>query len=122
MESLSAALYIRVSSAHQNVAMQRTELIEFAKRRHWKIAKVYADEGFSGTRQRRPGLDLLLADCRQRKVDVVCVWKVDRLGRSLHHLISTLLEFRTLGISFVSYTEGIDSTSPQSGLLFNILG
>ena len=70
----------------------------------------------------RPGRDGLMADCRKGIVDVVVVWKFDRFGRSLRHLVTALAEFKSLGIDFVSATEGVDTTSPAGELVFQIFG
>lgn len=80
------------------------------------------DEGVSGTQRRRPQLDALLRDAHRRLFDVVLVWKFDRFARSLKHLIDSLEEFRALGINFVSYTEGVDTTTPSGQLLFHVVG
>ncbi len=75
----------------------------------------------SGAKDRRPALDRLLADARKRKFDVVLCWRLDRLGRSLRHLVLTLEEFQVLGIAFVSLAEGIDATTPAGKLQMHIL-
>ena len=70
----------------------------------------------------RPALQELMAACRQRKIDVVLVWKFDRFARSLRHLVTALEEFKHLGVDFISATEGIDTTLPSGELVFQILG
>lgn len=76
----------------------------------------------SGAKDRRPGLDQLVADARRRRFDAVVVWKLDRLGRSLRHLVLLLMEeLQQLGIALVSLGEGLDLSTPagrlQAGLL-----
>ncbi len=63
-----------------------------------------------------------MKDAHKRLFDVVLVWKFDRFARSLKHLIESLDEFSCLGIDFVSYTEGVDTTTPSGQLLFHIVG
>jgi DNA invertase Pin-like site-specific DNA recombinase len=70
----------------------------------------------------RPQLDALIKDPHRRVFDVVLVWRFDRFARSLKHLIDSLEEFRALGIDFVSFTEGIDTTTPSGQLLFHVVG
>src|ERR1700751_6223282 len=65
---------------------------------------------------------MLLADARRRRFDVLVVWRLDRLGRNLKHLITLLEEFQALGIAFVSLAEGIDATTPAGKLQMHILG
>jgi DNA invertase Pin-like site-specific DNA recombinase len=72
----------------------------------------YCDHGISGAKERRPALDELLKDARRRRFDVLVVWRLDRLGRNLRHLINLLDELRALGVEFVSIGEGIDCTTP----------
>jgi DNA invertase Pin-like site-specific DNA recombinase len=86
------------------------------------VFKKYSDKGLSGTVERRPALDALLADCRRQKIDVVVVWKFDRFARSLKQLLNALELFRTLGIAFVSCTEAIDTSLPHGEMLFQIIG
>lgn len=117
-----AALYLRVSTDSQQTDMQESELRAYAKARGWTVQKVFADRGVSGAKDRRPALQELMAACRQRKVDVVVVWKFDRFARSLRHLVTALDEFKRLGIDFISATEGVDTTVPSGELVFQIFG
>src|SRR5205814_376546 len=75
----------------------------------------------SGAKDNRPALDQLLMDARRRRFDVLVVWRLDRLGRNLRHLITLLEEFQALGIAFVSLGEGIDATTPAGKLQMHIL-
>lgn len=115
------AIYARVSTSNgQSPEMQLTELREYATRRGWKISAEYIDHGISGTRERRPQLDRLWADCRKRKVDAVLVYRYDRFARSLRQLVNALDEFRALGINFVSLHEGVDTSTPNGRLVFGL--
>ena len=88
------AMYFRVSTDGQTVENQRRELEAAAHRHCWQVKQVFADEGISGAkgRDKRPGLDALLRGVARRDFDLVATWSVDRLGRSLQDLISTLGE------------------------------
>jgi DNA invertase Pin-like site-specific DNA recombinase len=116
------AIYTRVSTTDQHPAMQERELIGYVRRRNWTVFKKYSDKGISGTVEKRPALDALLADCRRQKIDVVIVWKFDRFARSLKQLLNALELFRTLGIAFVSCTEAIDTSLPHGEMVFQIIG
>ena len=117
-----AATYVRVSTFDQNLQMQTREIRLLAKRRGWRIAEEYADRGVSGAKSRRPQLDRLMADAHKRKFDVVVVWKFDRFARSVSHLLRALETFESLGISFVSLSESIDTSTPSGKLVFTVLG
>jgi DNA invertase Pin-like site-specific DNA recombinase len=117
-----AALYLRVSTDFQQTDMQESELRAYVKARGWTVQGIFADRGISGAKDNRPALQELMAACRQRKVDVVVVWKFDRFARSLRHLVTALDEFKRLRIDFISATEGIDTTVPSGELVFQIFG
>lgn len=120
-EQIRIALYTRVSTHDQSVDMQLSDLRLYCKQRGFVIYKEYSDEGISGTKDRRPSLDELMADARKRKFDAVVVWRFDRFARSTKHLITALEEFRHLGIDFISYQESIDTSSPLGKALFVIV-
>jgi DNA invertase Pin-like site-specific DNA recombinase len=117
-------IYGRVSTSngHQDPELQLRELREYADRRGWKITDEYVDHGVSGSKDSRPALNRLLADAHQRRFDTVLVWKLDRFGRSLKHLINTLGELEARGIAFVSFRDNLDLTTPSGRLMFQIIG
>jgi len=116
-------IYTRVSTAdRQDTKAQENELRALAEKRGWKVFRVYSDRGESGAKERRPALDELWRDCRQRRIDVVCVWSLDRLARSLKQLIESLEEFRRLKVDFVSFKQDFDTTSSAGRLLFHVVG
>jgi len=118
---MKAAIYARVSTFDQEPENQLAELRRYAGARGWTVAE-HIDKGVSGAKDRRPALDALLADARRRRFDVLVVWRLDRLGRNLKHLIGLLDELNALGIAFVSLNEGIDATTPAGKLQMHILG
>ncbi len=95
---MRVAVYCRCSTAEQSVDVQLTGLREYAQARGFEIVSEYLDEGVSGARAKRPALDRLLADARRRRFDGVLVWKLDRLGRNLRHLLALLGELDELGV------------------------
>jgi DNA invertase Pin-like site-specific DNA recombinase len=102
--------------------MQLRELREFVERRGWQISGEYVDRGVSGSKDRRPALDQMMAAAQGRKFDVLLVWKLDRFARSLKHLVNALAEFDALGIAFVSLHDNLDLTTPAGRLMFQIIG
>lgn len=118
---MRAAVYARVSThAGQDPAMQLLEVREFCQRRGWDLTAEFTDVGISGTKERRPQLDQLLAGCRRRRFDAVVVYRYDRFARSLRQLVNALGEFDALGVQFVSIHEGVDTSTPNGRLVFGI--
>jgi DNA invertase Pin-like site-specific DNA recombinase len=120
---MRAAIYARVSTANngQDPRVQTRELGEFCERRGWTLVE-YVDIGISGTKEKRPALDRLMADAHKRKFDVVCVWRFDRFARSVSHLLRALETFQALGIAFVSLSEQLDTSTPTGKMVFTVLG
>jgi DNA invertase Pin-like site-specific DNA recombinase len=121
MKTKRAAIYVRVSTAEQDTGLQETELREYVESRGWSCV-VYRDQGQSGAKNDRPALTALLNDLRRRKADVVVVWALDRLARSLKHLLTIAEECRLLGVDLVSLRQNIDTTLPAGRLTFAVLG
>jgi DNA invertase Pin-like site-specific DNA recombinase len=120
---MKVALYARVSTLNgQHPEMQLGELREYGARRGWQIVGEYVDEGVSGSRERRPQLDRLMSDAHRRKFDLIAVWKIDRFGRSLKHLVNALADLDSLGVAFVSLRDNIDLSTPSGRLMFQIIG
>jgi DNA invertase Pin-like site-specific DNA recombinase len=116
-----AAIYVRCSTVEQETDMQETELLEYCEKRGWSCV-VYRDKGQSGAKNDRPALNAMMNDMRRRKFDVVAVWKLDRLARSLKQLLTIGEECRSLGVDLVSLRQNIDTTLPAGRLTFQILG
>jgi DNA invertase Pin-like site-specific DNA recombinase len=119
-----AALYVRVSTDHQTVENQVSELRQVAGRRGWDVVEIYRDAGISGAkgRDKRPGLDAMLNDANRRKFDVVMSWAIDRLGRSLIDLLGTIQHLEAVGVDLYLEQQNIDTTTPTGKLLFQITG
>ncbi|HEY4930053.1 MAG TPA: recombinase family protein, partial [Terriglobales bacterium] len=117
------ALYARVSTLNgQDPEMQLSELREYASRRAWSITREYVDQGVSGSKESRPELNQLMADAHLRKFDAVLVWKIDRFGRSLKHLVNALADLSACGVAFISFRDNIDLSTPSGRLMFQIIG
>jgi DNA invertase Pin-like site-specific DNA recombinase len=116
-----AALYARISTseARQTPEAQLLPLRDYAERREWKTVE-YVDE-ISGAIAKRPALDELLASARRRAVDVVVVVKLDRLARSVRHLVELAGELQVLGVDLVVLDQAIDTTTSTGRLLFHVL-
>lgn len=121
---LRVAVYARVSTSGngQSPEMQTRELREYAERRGWKVSSEYVDVGISGSKEKRPELDRLMADAHRRRFDAVIVWKFDRFARSVSHLLRALETFNALGIAFVSLSESLDTSTPAGRMVFTVLG
>ena len=115
------AIYSRVSTTDQSCDSQLRDLREYCRARRWDQVTEYVDEGISGTTDRRPALDEMMAVVRKRRVDVVVVAAFDRFGRSVRHLVDTLELFRHLGVEFISLREQIDTGSPLGQAVFTII-
>ena len=118
---MKLAIYARVSTEDQKVDLQLDALRQYAEARQLVIFKEYVDH-ISGAKDSRPALNEMLADARRRRFDAVVVWKIDRLGRSVAHLLTVLSELHALGVSFVSLQEAIDTATPAGKMVFTFLG
>ena len=102
------ALCARVSTLNnQDPEMQLAELREYAGHRGLQIVDEVTDQGVSGCKESRPALTRLMADACRRRFDAVLVWKIDRFGRSLKHLVNALAELAALGVAFISLRDNL---------------
>ena len=115
-----AALYARVSTEEQDVGMQLDELRQVASQRGWNVIE-YLDEGESGAKDSRPALDRMLEDARTGKLDLIAVWKIDRLGRGMIKLVEMIESFRAWGVDFYSLKDpNFDTTTATGKMLFRL--
>ena len=123
-KTIRVALYSRVSTKNkgQDPELQLSELREYAKARGWQIAGEFVDAGVSGTKESRPQLDAMMRLAKARKIDVIAVWKLDRFGRSLKHLVDALAELEAVGVVFVSLRDNLDMSTPAGRLMFHVIG
>src|SRR5258708_1950436 len=126
-----AVLYVRVSTASkskqgeavnfvQNLEVQEQPLRDLVLQRGWQFQQLYSDRA-SGAKEKRPGLNALMADARRGLFDVVVVWRFDRFARSVKQLVLALEEFRALGIDFVSHQEALDTATPMGKAMFTVI-
>ena len=110
-----AAMYLRVSRDDQTTENQSLVLERVAEHRGWVICQIYVDQGISGAkgRDQRPAFDQMLKDAVRGRFDVLMVWSIDRLGRSVLHVANALAELDAAGVSLYSDQQAIDSTSPM---------
>lgn len=119
---MKTAVYVRNSTTEdkQNPETQIRPLKAYCEAREWdyEIFQEFA----SGAKESRPELDKMLQRLRNGEFKRVMVWKIDRLGRSLQHLLTLMSEFKNKNIEFISITEGFDTSTAQGELFFNIVG
>ncbi len=119
-----AAIYARVSTDEQTSVNQLMELRAVAEHCGWVLVAEYTDNGVSGAkgRDKRPGFDALCKAAVRREFDVVLAWSVDRLGRSLQHLVAFLGEIHAKGVDLYLHQQGVDTTTPAGKALFQMMG
>jgi DNA invertase Pin-like site-specific DNA recombinase len=117
------ALYARVSTSNgqQDPEMQLAELREYAARLGLVVTAEYVDH-VSGSKESRPSLNRLMADAHGRRFDAVLVWRIDRWGRSLKHLVTSLADLDAYGVAFVSLRDRLDLSTPSGRLMMQLLG
>jgi DNA invertase Pin-like site-specific DNA recombinase len=117
---MRVAVDARVSTHdQQTLGLQSQAMSAYIKNRGWIVAKSVEDIG-SGARE-RPGRESLLMAARRREIDVIAVWRLDRWGRSVADLMTTLRELLDLGVGFVSLTEALDLTTPSGRAMAGML-
>jgi DNA invertase Pin-like site-specific DNA recombinase len=119
-----AAIYARVSTDQQTTTNQLKELRAVIKNMGWKLEHEYVDKGISGAkgREHRPALDQMCKAAVRREFDVVMAWSVDRLGRSLQHLVSFLNDIHAKGVDLYLHQQGVDTTTPGGKALYQMCG
>ena len=117
------ALYTRVSQDSQTTENQRRELVAVAERLGWEIVAEFSDHGISGAkgREKRPGYDALMKAVARREIDMVASWAVDRLGRSLQHLVGFLTEINAKGVDLYLHQQALDTSTPSGRAMFGML-
>lgn len=121
-----AVIYTRVSSEEQvkgySLDSQEEKLKEYCKQNELAIFNVYREEGISGAKKNRPELDKLMIDAKERKFDVVLVYKLDRFSRNLRNLLDLLNDLENCGVGFKSITETFDTTTPMGKYMLHNMG
>jgi len=118
---MKVAIYARVSTIDQHPENQLMVLKEYVQRqKDWELFDIYTDKT-SGAKQSRTNLNRLMQDTRRGLIDVVVIWKIDRLGRSSQHMFQIVEEWKKKGIELVITTLGIDTSTPSGKLIFGIM-
>ena len=117
-------LYCRVSTTHQTSENQLRDLRAVAERMGYEIVLEFIDNGISGAKSRkdRPALDEMMKLATQRKFEMVMCWSIDRLGRSLQHLVEILNELQAMKIDLFFMQQGMDTTTPSGRMIFSVFG
>jgi DNA invertase Pin-like site-specific DNA recombinase len=118
---MKVAIYARVSTDDQFAEKQVDALKDYCSRMSYTVFDVYVDV-ISGSSTSRPEFNRLLIDMRSYKFNCVAVTKLDRLGRSLQHLLSLIDEFKRKSVNFIAVTQNLDTTSATGTLLFHVMG
>jgi len=116
-----AAVYARVSTDEQHPEHQIKACKTFALQQNIEVYDVYVDET-SGAKSSRPALNKLMFDMRKGLFNVVIVWKLDRLGRSLKHLLNIIEEFEKRNIDFICTSQQFDTSTSHGKLVFRLIG
>lgn len=120
------AIYIRVSTEEQakegfSISAQRQRLMSYAESMGWDIYDIYIDEGYSGAKSERPELNRLRGDIKNKSIDLVLVWKVDRFFRNVYYLSEMLHQMDKSGVGFVSMTESFNTATPSGKAMLQML-
>jgi DNA invertase Pin-like site-specific DNA recombinase len=102
--------------------MQLRDLRQLAQQRGFEVVAEYSDEGVSGSKDSRPALDALLSSARRGQVQAILIWRLDRLGRSLQHLVRLFEQFRSWNVALISFGEGLDFTTSMGKLFYQLSG
>ena len=118
---MKVAIYCRVSTNHQDYENQLNDLKSLCVRSGWEIYKIYSEK-VSGKEIYRKELNSMIKDATNRHFEKIVVWSVDRLGRSMSHLMKVLQEIDDLNISIFSYKQGIDTETSMGKMFFQFVG
>jgi len=118
-----AVIYSRVSTNEQTVENQLRVLREVAEKRGLEVVREISDEGISGAKGRdeRQGFDELIKGSVKNEWDIILVWDVSRLGRSLKHLVSFLEDIQSAHCDMYIHQSGIDTSTPSGKMMFGML-
>lgn len=119
---MKVAIYCRVSTNEQDASIQEKICREYCERNGHEIYNVYTDNGISGMKDSRPSFDNMLKDMRLMRFNCIVVTKLDRVGRSLKHILSLFDEFATKGIHFIATSQNIDTSSSIGKFQLQMLG
>jgi DNA invertase Pin-like site-specific DNA recombinase len=117
-------IYLRVSTHSQTTDNQLLELEKVAQLRGWQVVKVFEDHGISGSKGRdgRPAFDALCKAATRGEIDLIAAWSIDRLGRSLQHLVTFIVDMQALNVGLYLHQQGIDSSTAAGRAMLQMCG
>jgi len=117
-------IYVRVSTNDQTTTNQLMDLQRVAEQRGWHVFNVYSDQGISGAkgRDKRPAFDRMCIDAAQGNIDMVAAWSIDRIGRSLKHLVGFMSELKEYGCGLYLHQQNVDSSTAAGQAMLSICG
>jgi len=119
---MKIAIYCRVSTRDkQDIQTQADYLNDYAAKESFDVFNIYKDVGESGSKDSRPQFDIMLSDMRQKKFNAILVYKLDRIGRSLPHLVKLFEEFKKKNIEFISATQSINTSTAEGRMFLHML-
>jgi len=120
---MNVAIYVRVSTQHQTTDNQLLELYEVCERNDWTVVEEY-NETVSGTKGQsdRDELNRMMIDASRKKYSKLVIWSVDRLGRSMKHLVSVLSQLKDMNVDIYSFKQGIDTSTTMGSSFFHMVG
>jgi DNA invertase Pin-like site-specific DNA recombinase len=123
-EAKRVGIYLRVSTVGQTVENQRQDLMRVAEQRGWQVVGEYIDQGFSGSkgRDQRPAFKNLTKDAAAGKLDMVAAWSIDRVGRSLQHLVEFMEELKQQGVGLYLHQQNVDSSTAAGKAMLSMCG
>ena len=118
------AIYLRVSTTDQTVENQRQDLMRVAEQRGWQVVQEYVDHGYSGAkgRDKRPAFDRMCKDAAHGKIDMVAAWAIDRIGRSLKHLVDFIEELQAQHVGLYLHQQNVDTSTASGAAMFGMCG
>jgi len=121
--TIKASIYLRCSTLNQDTGSQRREIELYCERQGWKIHKIFEDKAISGAKGDRPALNKMMEGARNGSVgDLICVYKIDRLARSVADLLRILTDLKACNVGFVSVSQGIDTSTSYGKMVLTFLG
>ncbi len=118
---MKVAIYARISTKEQDITTQLSYLQDYCKRNDLEVVAVYKDVGQSGSRESRPEFDTLLYSMRAGEFEGIVVYKLDRIGRSLSHLLNLFEEFKNRKVAFISATQNIRTDTAEGRMFLRML-
>ena len=122
--SKRVCIYVRVSTHNQTTENQIQALKAIIDRSGYELVKIYSDDGISGSkgRESRPALDQMMKDAVSRNFELVMCWSIDRLGRSLQHLVELLNDLQSMQIDLFFMQQHMDTTTASGRMIFSVFG